>query len=161
MSTPLQGVTLVTALACGLVAGVFFAFSTAVMTALDRQPGVQGMTAMQEVNRVIVNPAFMLAFAGGAVACVGLAVVAVVRWGQPGSPWLLAGSLLYTIGGFGLTVVANVPLNDRLDTVSPKAADAAARWSAYVSDWTAWNHVRTVASLIAAALLLVALLAAD
>jgi len=161
MSTPLQGVTVVTALACALVAGVFFAFSTAVMTALDRQPGVQGMTAMQEVNRVIVNPAFMLAFAGGALGCVALAVVGVVRWGQPGSPWLLAGGLLYAIGGFGLTALANVPLNDKLDAVSPTAADAAARWSAYVSDWTAWNHVRAVASLIAAALLIVALLAGD
>ncbi|MBB4662789.1 DUF1772 domain-containing protein [Conexibacter arvalis] len=161
MSAPLQAATVATALACGLVAGVFFAFSTFVMRALERQPGTQGMAAMQEINRTVINPWFMVAFAGGAVACVALAVVAVMRWGEAGSPWLLAGGVVYAVGCFGVTVAANVPLNDRLERVAPGAADAAGRWSAYVTEWTAWNHLRTVAALAAAALLCVALLAGD
>jgi uncharacterized membrane protein len=38
MSAPVQLLTLATAVACGLVAGAFFAFSTFVMRGLDRLP---------------------------------------------------------------------------------------------------------------------------
>lgn len=161
MSGALQAATVATALACGLVAGVFFAFSTFVMQALERQPGTQGLETMQEINRTVVNPWFMLAFAGGAVACAGLAVVAIVRWGEPEAPWLLGGGLLYAVGCFGLTLAANVPLNDKLDRIVPGAGDAVAQWADYCSRWTAWNTVRTVTALAATALLIVALLAAD
>ena len=36
-------------------------------------------------------------------------------------------------------------------------ADAASHWDSYVREWTAWNHVRTLAPLASAALLTVAL----
>jgi uncharacterized membrane protein len=42
--------TLFAALGCGLVAGVFFAFSTFVMKALARLPAEQGIAAMQAIN---------------------------------------------------------------------------------------------------------------
>jgi uncharacterized membrane protein len=48
--------TLVTAVACGLVAGFFFAFSTTVIKALARVPAAQGVAAMQSVNLVVINP---------------------------------------------------------------------------------------------------------
>jgi uncharacterized membrane protein len=35
--------------------------------------------------------------------------------------------------------------------------DAAREWQAYFSTWTAWNHARTVTSLVGAALMLVGL----
>lgn len=161
MSGALQAATVATALACALIAGVFFAFSTFVMQALERQPGTQGLEAMQEVNKTVMNPWFMGAFGGAALASVALVVVAVVRWGEPGSPWLLGGGLLYALGCFGVTGVANVPLNDKLDRIAPGARDAVAQWADYCSRWTAWNTVRTVAALAAAALLIVAALSAD
>jgi uncharacterized membrane protein len=161
MSGALQAATVATALACGLVAGVFFAFSTFVMQALERQPGTQGLETMQEINRTVINPWFMLAFAGGAVACVALVVVAVVRWGEPGSPWLLAGGLLYALGTFGTTMAANVPLNDKLDRIAPGAGDALVQWADYCTRWTAWNTVRTVAAAAATVLLVVALLSGE
>jgi uncharacterized membrane protein len=83
--------------------------------------------------------------------------VAVSRWGEPAAAWILAGAALFLVGSIGVTVAANVPLNDALARVVPDAADAAEQWSDYVRDWTAWNHVRTGASLGAAALLTVAL----
>jgi uncharacterized membrane protein len=42
--------TFATALGCGLVAGIFFAFSAFVMKALLRLPPAQGMATMQAVN---------------------------------------------------------------------------------------------------------------
>jgi uncharacterized membrane protein len=37
------------ALSCGLIAGVFFAFSTFVMKALAQQSSAQGMSTMQSI----------------------------------------------------------------------------------------------------------------
>jgi uncharacterized membrane protein len=160
MSSPVQALTFATALACGLVAGVFFAFSTFVMKALRQLPGTQGLIAMQQLNRTVITPLFMLALMGAALACAGLIVVALVQ--RPGGArWLIAGSAVYLVGTFGLTSAYHVPLNDRLAQVDAGAAGAAARWAAYAGDWTTWNHLRTAAALIAAALLTVALLTAD
>jgi uncharacterized membrane protein len=54
----------------------------------------------------------------------------------------------------------NVPLNNHLDKVHPaglSAPDAAREWKAYLTPWTAWNHVRSASGLVAAALLLIGL----
>ncbi len=153
----LFALTLVTALGCGLNAGVFFAFSSFVMKALARLPAAQGVAAMQSINELAVTPAFMTALFGTAVACVGLAVWSLVLWHEPFAGYLLIGSALYVIGTTGVTIACNVPLNDRLATLHPQGVDAADRWDEYVTKWTAWNHVRAVAALAAAATLAIAL----
>jgi uncharacterized membrane protein len=58
-------------LGCGLMAGVFFAFSTFVMKALAAIPPSEAIRAMQAINRVIVRTAFMPIFIGTAVLCLG------------------------------------------------------------------------------------------
>ena len=58
--------TVVTAVACGLVGGVFFAFSTFVMRGLRDAPPEAGLRAMQSINRAAPTPLFMLAFIGTA-----------------------------------------------------------------------------------------------
>jgi uncharacterized membrane protein len=68
MTGVLYAATLATALGCGLVAGVFFAFSTFVMPALKRLPPAHGIAAMQSINTVAVTPAFMTALFGTATA---------------------------------------------------------------------------------------------
>jgi uncharacterized membrane protein len=59
-------------LGCGLMAGLFFAFSVSVMKALARLPSGAGMAAMQSINVAIINPVFLAAFFGTAAACVFL-----------------------------------------------------------------------------------------
>ncbi len=149
--------TLATALGCGLVAGVFFAFSTFVMPALKRLPPANGIAAMQSINELAVTPAFMTALFGTAVACLGLAGWAVISSGERSAALVIAGGALYLVGTIGVTIACNVPLNDGLATLLPQGADAADRWDEYVTKWTAWNHVRTVAALAAAAMLTAAL----
>jgi uncharacterized membrane protein len=144
-------------LGCGLIAGVFFAFSTFVMNALARRPSTEGIAAMQSINITVINPWFMTAFLGTAVACVFLTVSSLLKWNQPGAVYLLVGSLLYLVGTLGVTIVFNVPLNDALATVKPESTDGANLWASYLTDWTLWNHVRTVAALAAAALFTIAL----
>ena len=50
------------------------------------------------------------------------------------------------------TAVFNVPLNNALAAVDPASAEAAPLWARYLTDWTLWNHVRTIASTAACAL---------
>jgi uncharacterized membrane protein len=142
------------ALGSGVMAGLFFAFSVAVMGGLARIDPGAGMAAMQSINRVILNPLFALAFFGTPVVCAALIVSLLWRWHEPGAVLLLAGSLLYIAGVFVVTMVCNVPLNNALEAVVPGGAGAAERWNAYLSSWTAWNHVRTVSGCLAAALLM-------
>jgi uncharacterized membrane protein len=157
MNGVLYAATLVTALGCGLVAGVFFAFSTFVMSALKRLPPAHGIAAMQSINELAVTPAFMTALFGTATACLGLDAWAVISLGERPAALVLAGGALYIIGTVGVTIVRNVPLNDSLAKLHPQCADAAGRWDEYVAKWTMWNHVRTIAALAAAATLTVAL----
>ncbi len=132
----------------GLIAGVFFAFSSFVMKALRDLPPAAGIAAMQRINVVVINPIFMTPFLGTVVVCVALTAIAIFRWGQS-SPFLLAGSALYVVGTFGVTLVFNVPRNNALESLRPDSTQAEVPWPRYVTTWTRWNHVRTVAALSA------------
>jgi uncharacterized membrane protein len=141
---------LATAIACAAMGGVFFAFSTFVMPALKRLPPAQGLAAMQSINITAVTPMFMTALFGTAVLCLGLGAHAAIT----SRPYVLAGSLSYLIGTIVVTMAFNVPLNNALAAANPSSADATGFWTHFMRTWTAWNHVRTVSGLIAAALLL-------
>jgi len=157
MSGFLYAATLATALGCGLIAGVFFAFSSFVMAALKRLPAAEGIAAMQSINILAVTPVFMGTLFGTAVACLGLIVWTVISWGEPPATLVFCAGALYLVGSIGVTIARNVPLNDGLAKLHPQSADAAGYWDGYLTKWTAWNHVRTVAALVAAAMLTIAL----
>ena len=142
--------TFVSAIGCGLVAGVFFAFSAFIMKALARVPPAHGISAMQSINVAVINPWFLVPFLGTALGCVVLAVRSFSAWQTPGDGYRLAGSLLYLVGTILVTFVFNVPRNDALAAADPASADGARLWSGYVTRWTTWNHVRTFAALAAA-----------
>jgi len=149
--------TLASALGCGLIAGVFFAFSSFVMPALARLPPAQGIAAMQSINVVVLNRWFLAVFVGTGGACAILAVASLVGWSEPGSKMRILASASYLLGTIVVTGARNIPLNDALMQVSPTAASAPEWWLRYVSDWTKWNTVRTLAALGAATLFTLAL----
>jgi uncharacterized membrane protein len=147
------------AIGCGLLAGLYFAFSTFIMTALGRIGQVSGITAMNAINAVIVQSLFMPLFLGTTLASLLLAIAALFRWGEPGATAMLAGGALYVIGMFVCTAVFNVPLNNALAAADPASVEAASLWARYLTDWTLWNHVRTVSSTLACALFIWAIAA--
>jgi uncharacterized membrane protein len=153
----LSALTLLAALGSGVVAGVFFAFSVFVMKALARLPAAQGHAAMQSINAAAINALFMATLFGTALACVVLLVASLIMWDEAFAAYLLAGSVLYLVGTILLTVVYHVPRNEALAATDPTSAEAASRWARFLAGWTAWNHVRTSASVAAAATLTVAL----
>jgi uncharacterized membrane protein len=147
------------ALGAGLIAGVFFAFSTFVMTALGRSGPVHGILAMNSINATILQSLFMPVFYGTTLTSIALAVAALTRWDGSRSMAVLAAATLYVLGMFVCTIVFNVPLNNALAAVDPASTGGAALWARFLNDWTFWNHVRTVAALGAAALFTFALCA--
>ncbi len=153
----LSALTLLAALGCGLMAGVFFAFSSFVMKALGRLQPAQAVAAMQAINVAAISFAFMLALFGTALVCVALAAWALAAWHESFAPYLLGGSALYLAGVIGLTIAYHVPRNEALATVDAAGAEAASHWARYLAAWTAWNHVRAAAALAAAAAFTVAL----
>lgn len=146
-------------LGAATIGGVFFAFSTFVMGALAQLPPAQGVAAMQRINVVVLNPVFLGTFVGTAVLQGLSALLAVVTSVPIRSPPLLAAAVLYVIGCFGVTMAFNVPRNERLKSWPADSAGALEYWPIYLREWTFWNHVRTAASLAAAACGIVALMA--
>jgi len=136
---------------------VFYAFSTFVVAALGRLPAAQGIAAMQSINVVVLNASFLGVFIGTAVACAVMAALALAAASWPVALLRLAGALLYGVGTFGVTIVRNVPLNEALARAAPDSAEGAQLWARYRIDWTFWNHVRSAAGLLAAAVLIVSL----
>jgi uncharacterized membrane protein len=155
----LTGLLWFSAIGCGLLAGLYFAFSSLIMTALGRIGQAPGIMAMNAINTVIVRSLFMPLFLGTTLASLLLAVAAVFCWGEPGAAAMLAGGALYVIGMFVCTAVIHVPLNNALAAVDPGSAEAASLWARYLADWTLWNHVRTISSTLACALFIWAIAA--
>ncbi|HUQ54597.1 DUF1772 domain-containing protein [Lentzea sp.] len=122
--------TLIAATASGLMTGLFFAFSAAVMPGLADLTPEHARAAMHRINVRIQNPLFLLVFLGNAVLC-GVEVF----------QGRVVGGLLYIIGAFLLTMVVNVPMNNRLERTDDFY------WPEYLRKWTLWNHVRGLACL--------------
>lgn len=142
--------TLLAALGCGLIGGLFFAFSTFVMRALARLSPGEGIAAMQSINTTILRSLFIPVFFGTAAACLAALIYALWRWDEPDAQYQLAGAVLYLAGNILVTIFFNVPRNDALAAIRPSAPEAESIWRGYVRSWTAWNHVRTVTALAAA-----------
>jgi uncharacterized membrane protein len=143
----LAGATLTT----GLVAGVFYAYAVSVSPGLAAQPDASYVAAMQTINEKIQNPLFFLSFFGAVLFLLAALAVHLPR-PRLGRFWLIAlASALYVGGGFLLTVVVNVPLNEELARVvgDASAGELARARDDYESPWNFWNGVRTVFSFLA------------
>ncbi|MFF5899988.1 DUF1772 domain-containing protein [Streptomyces argenteolus] len=154
-----QAVLLLTTLATGLMAGLFAAFAYSVMPGLARSSDRTFVEAMQNINKAILNPVFMLPFMA-AIPLLGLAVVLAWRGhGRATLPWLMAALVLYLLA-FVVTSGLNVPLNDQLARAgSPDhIRDPAAVRENFESTWVAGNIVRALLHTAAFGCLLWALI---
>lgn len=137
------------ALSCGLMAGLYFAFSAFIMRALGRIERGAGMAAMNAINVDIQRSLFMPLFLGSTLLATILVVVALFDLRAPYAPATLAGGAIYVVGMFVVTMIRNVPLNNALAAAGGSNANV---WARYLAQWTRWNHLRTIASLAGCAL---------
>lgn len=149
------GVTTVAAAGAGLAGGVFFAFSSFVMPALRRLPSGQGIAAMQSINKQAPTPVFMTLLFGTAAVSAGLGIHAVLNRDEPRGAWLASGSAAY-LASIVITAAFHIPRNNTLERLNPEAAESTRYWTTYLSQWTAGNHVRTLACAASAVLFTIA-----
>lgn len=119
-----------------IMAGLYFTFSNTIMKSLKSMSN--GADVMVEINKVILNPVFMACFIFSGFASAYLTFTA--------SDILAVSGLLFFVGSTLVTIVKNVPLNNKLLA----AQDYKVRqqvWGEYLSKWVFWNHVRTASTL--------------
>lgn len=128
MATILITIMVIAVAGSGLMAGLFFVFSFSVMDALAQMPTSEGMKAMQLINRTILNPVFLSVFFGTALAC--MLVTIISAWQRPPEYGLaVAGACAYLFGGFMVTAVFHVPLNNALDKLPLDAPESNHEWT--------------------------------
>ena len=137
---------IIASLGAGLMAGVYFAFSAFIMQSFDRLGAVQAADAMNTINKVILRSWFMPLFFGSSLLYAALAGYAVFDTGLAGRWLLFAAGTIYVVGMFFCTALFNVPLNNRLAAAEHDIK--VETWKHYFVDWTRWNHLRAVCSLV-------------
>jgi uncharacterized membrane protein len=142
-----------------LIAGLFYAYSCSVNPGLGKLSDANYLSAMQSINREILNPVFFMSFMGT------LILLPLSTWLQYSNPapvrfyLLLGATLIYGVGTFGVTIFGNVPLNNALDAFHLQSASPEAlseQRTLFEKPWNQLHGIRTVANAIALILVLLA-----
>lgn len=157
----MKTVLIITTLLVAITCGILYGYACSVNLGLGKLRDTDYLKAMQEINRAILNPWFMICFMGPIIF-------------YPVSGWLIFRStgigtlfslvafsgLIYFFGVFLVTSAGNVPLNETLDHIQiNKLSPENARLSreAFEVPWNKLHLIRTVASIVSLILLLLAL----
>ena len=145
----------------GLMAGVFFTWSNAVKPGIGKLSDLEYLRALQSMNRVILNKAFIGIFLGSIIA-VALVPVFYFKLFPNNIFWMFILALVsYWIGVFGTTVFGNIPLNEILDKVNLESINleeiTALRTRIEVK-WNKLNLIRSISSGITFVLLIISYL---
>jgi len=158
----IQLAVLVSTLLCSLVAGFVLAFAIVVMPGLTALGEREYLRSFKAMDRVIQNnqPLFMLMWVGSALALLVSTVLGF--WHLEGlDRTLLTVACVVYLGGVQLpTILANIPLNNwlqsqGLDTLTEATVHEAA--IRVQGRWVRWNTIRTVFAVLTTVLLLVVL----
>ncbi|MDQ3022431.1 MAG: DUF1772 domain-containing protein [Bacteroidota bacterium] len=161
MLTAANIVLIITATACALIAGLFFAYSCSVNLGLGRLHNAEYLKAMKSINKAILNPIFFLTFFGTAVL---LPLSTILHYEHPISTpflFLLVASILYLTGVMGITIFGNVPLNNSLDEFNLQSAsekEISSTRAKFEVPWNNLNLIRTIVSAVSLILIIIACL---
>ena len=140
------GVAAVGALGAAACAGIYHVFLVTIVPVLGSGDARTAAAVMRAINRRITRTGFMLLFGGTSLLALASMLLSLTLTGMAGQLMLIAG-LVHLLGMSGVTIAGNVPLNRRLDAAPPE--DGAA-WTAFAPGWQRFNHLRAVASAVAA-----------
>ena len=136
----------------GLSSGFFYAWEVSVIPGTKQVSDSNYLETMQIINRAVLNPAFFLIFFGSLIVLMGSSYLQYTAASKLSFWFMLAATLTYLIGTFGVTVVGNVPLNEGLDVVVLEELGKEAMHEtrmAYEGKWNRLHTIRTVFSVIA------------
>jgi uncharacterized membrane protein len=142
----------------GLMAGIFFTWSNAVKPGIGKLSDLEYLRALQSMNRVILNKAFIGIFLGSVIA-VALVPVFHFKLFPNNIFWVFILALLtYWIGALGTTVFGNIPLNEILDKVNLESLNLEEITPLRTRIEVKWNNlnlIRSISSGITFALLII------
>ncbi|MFI8197630.1 DUF1772 domain-containing protein [Streptomyces sp. NPDC085942] len=138
----------------GLYAGFMLTFLIAIMPGLAELTDQQFTAAMRRFNEKVPGPAFLVLFLGVVALPAAAFLTGLGEHDEVTGPAVLA-ALICVIIGHLITVIGNIPLNNAL-AASEGGDDSVAR-AAFEPRWNTLHQVRTAFSLVACALLAVAL----
>ena len=145
----------------GIMAGIFFTWSNAVKPGIGKLSDLEYLNALQSMNRVILNGAFLIVFVGAIIA-VALVPLFHFHLYPKNIFWLFICILLiYWIGVFGITVFGNIPLNEILDKTNLESitlGEFKALRSTIGNKWNNFNLIRSISSGITFLLLIFSIL---
>lgn len=142
--------------AVGLMSGIYWAFTTAVMPGLRDRDDRSFIVTMQSINRRILNPWFLTIFMGSLLLPIATAIALFLDDDNDARWWGIAGAIAAAVP-FAITIGGNVPLNNSLDAATQNDDQAATR-RAFEGPWTRLNLWRTITATAALAVLIRTLL---
>ena len=120
------------------------------MAALLRAEPAGGIESMQQINKTVIRTQFVAGILLIAPASILFALYSLTVFEGAALAALIAAPLVYVPSVFLMTIIGNVPMNNRLDRLDHTSPDAQAYWARYGRDWTRLNHVRTLGSVATA-----------
>ncbi len=114
-----------------LVAGVFQSFSDFVMRGLMRAEPAGGIESMQHINRTVFQSAFLATFLALVPITLLFAAYAWISLNGLGQIFILAAAVIYFVSVFLVTILGNVPMNEKLAKMEYKSSEAKAYWAIY------------------------------
>jgi uncharacterized membrane protein len=139
-------------LTTGLISGFFYAYASSVTLGHALLPDDQYIEAMQAINATVRNGVFALSFFGAVLSLLLALAVHVPQLRSRRFVLIALAAVLYIGGGFMVTFLINVPMNEELARVGVGELNTAALAQVrkeYEGPWNFWNGVRTVFSSLA------------
>lgn len=141
-----------------LSTGFFFAWSVSVILGTKKVSDISYLETMQSINREILNPVFFLVFFGSLVTLLMSSAIQFDTRSMFG--WILAATIVYLIGTFGITAFGNVPLNNELESLDLKEMSISEMQrfrTYYEGKWNQFHFIRTLSNLVSFILLLISI----
>ena len=147
---------------CPLVAGFLFAFYIVVMPGIRSLNDREFIRAFQVMDRIIQNnqPIFMLVWGGSVVALLASVGLGFGQLDGADRLLIIIATLAYLLGAHLPTVIVNIPLNNKLQTLDVDGMNEAMQEAArkdFEPRWNKWNSIRTAVASLTAALLIILL----
>ena len=154
-----QSTLILATLLCSLVAGFLFAFAVVVMPGIRSLNNREFLLAFQAMDRIIQNnqPIFILVWVGSVIALITSVALGFGQLDAIGRILTISAILIYLLGVQLPTIMINVPLNNKLQTLDINSATNAVHKTAredFEPRWNRWNTIRSILSSLVSLLLI-------
>ncbi|MCX4808433.1 DUF1772 domain-containing protein [Streptomyces sp. NPDC058682] len=142
----------------GLISGLFYAFTVAVMPGLARSTDKTTIETMQNINKAILNGWFMLAYLGAPLFITIALILHATDPDTRNALLPLAAALATCLAAMVITARINIPLNNALEEAGPPEhhtdpTTTHTTRTTYEAPWNNANTWRTVLTTLTLALL--------